>query len=285
MQQSLNLSSLLPVLPLLAGCAWTMVVLVVEMFSESRRFAGVAWLSIIGLLLVAGLALQPSAPGVYVDALANDAYTSFFTVLACGLGIGSVLLSIDYLPTAGVNKGEYYPLLLFAVLGVVIMAAATDLIVMFVGLETMSMAVYVLAGILRNDLRSNEASLKYFLLGAFASALLLYGIATLYAMTGSTNLAALASALGRSGIAPADHHVLVVGAGLVLIGLGFKIAAVPFTCGRRTSTRAPRPRSPHSWPPPSRPEVSRRCCARSSSASRLCTRISRACCGQRRLPP
>jgi NADH-quinone oxidoreductase subunit N len=226
--QSLNPNSLLPVLPLIVGSVWAMLVLVVEMFSSSRRFTGVAWLSILGLVGIAGLAVQPGVPSVYVDALANDSYASFFTVLTAAMGIGALLLSVDYLPAAGINKGEYYPLMLFAVLGVVVMAAATDLIVMFVGLETMSMAVYVLAGIMRNDVRSNEASLKYFLLGAFASALLLYGIATLFAMTGSTTLAGIAAGLGKSGIAPADHLVMVLGAGLVLIGLGFKIAAVPF---------------------------------------------------------
>jgi NADH-quinone oxidoreductase subunit N len=228
MNQSLNIWSLLPVLPLVAGCVWALFVLVVEMFSSNRRFTGVAWLSIIGLVGIAALALQPGAASVYADALANDSYTSFFTVLTCAIAVGAVLLSIDYLPAAGVTKGEYYPLILFAVLGVVVMAAATDLMVMFIGLETMSMAVYVLAGILRNDLRSNEASLKYFLLGAFASALLLYGIATLYAMTGSTTLADISAALQKPGIAPNDHNVLVIGAGLVLVGLGFKIAAVPF---------------------------------------------------------
>jgi NADH-quinone oxidoreductase subunit N len=214
---SLNWASLLPVLPLVAGSAWAMLVLVVEMFSSNRRFTGVAWLTVLGLVGIAALSLQPGTPSVYVDALANDGYTTFFTVLTCTFGVGAVLLSIDYLPIAGINKGEYYPLMLFAVLGVIVMAAATDLIVMFVGLETMSMAVYVLAGILRNDLRSNEASLKYFLLGAFASALLLYGIATLYAV-----------ALAKPGIAPNDHFMTVLAAGLVLVGLGFKIAAVPF---------------------------------------------------------
>jgi NADH-quinone oxidoreductase subunit N len=228
MNQSLNIYALLPILPLVAGCAWALLVLVVEMFSSSRRFTGVAWLSLVGLVGIAALAFQPGEAVVYADALANDSYTSFFTVLTCAIGVGSVLLSIEYLPAAGVTKGEYYPLLLFAVLGVVVMAAATDLMVMFIGLETMSMAVYVLAGILRNDLRSNEASLKYFLLGAFASALLLYGIATLYAMTGSTTLVDISAALAKPGIAPADHNVMVIGAGLVLVGLGFKIAAVPF---------------------------------------------------------
>jgi len=226
--QSLNVNSLLPILPLLAGCAWALLVLVVEMFSTSKRFTGIAWMSILGLVGIAALAVQPGPATVYADALANDSYTAFFTVLTCAMGAGAMLLSIEYLPAAGVNKGEYYPLMLFAIIGVIVMAAATDLMVMFIGLEIMSMAVYVLAGILRNDLRSNEASLKYFLLGAFASALLLYGIAMLYAMTGSTTLAEISAALARPGIAPGDHLVMVLGAGLVLIGLGFKIAAVPF---------------------------------------------------------
>jgi NADH-quinone oxidoreductase subunit N len=228
MAQAMNPNALLPILPLLVGCVWTMLVLVVEMFSTSRRFVGVAWLSILGLVVVAGLAVQPGAAVVYGSALAADGYSVFFNVLTCSIGIGAVLLSIDYLPDAGINKGEYYPLMLFAVLGVAVMAAATDLIVMFIGLETMSMAVYVLAGILRNDLRSNEASLKYFLLGAFASALLLYGIAAIFSITGSTLLVDIAHTLTKPGIAPGDHTVLVLGAGLVLIGLGFKIAAVPF---------------------------------------------------------
>ena len=96
MNQSLNIWSLMPVLPLLAGCVWALFVLVVEMFSSNRRFTGVAWLSIVGLVGIAALALQPGAATVYADALANDSYTAFFTVLTCAIAVGSVLLSIDY---------------------------------------------------------------------------------------------------------------------------------------------------------------------------------------------
>ena len=278
MSQTLDIASLLPVLPILAGCVWAMLVLVVEMFSSSRRFVGVAWLSIAGLVGIAALAVQPGAAVVFGDALANDSYTTFFTVMTCAMGAGAMLLSIDYLPTAGVNKGEYYPLMLFAVLGVVVMAASTDLIVMFVGLETMSMAVYVLAGILRNDLRSNEASLKYFLLGAFASALLLYGIAVLYAMTGSTTLAGIGHVLAASGTAPGDHLVMLLGAGLLLIGLGFKIAAVPFHLwAPDVYEGAPSSVTP-SWPLLSKPAASPCCCARRWPWPRS-TPNSRACSG------
>src|SRR5437773_9564562 len=120
MPQSMPMSALLPVLPLLAGSVWAMLVLVVEMFSTSKRFTGVAWLSVLGLVGIAALALQPSPSSIYVSALAHDGYTTFFTVLTCTFGIGAILLSIDYLPAAGINKGEYYPLLLFAVLGVIV---------------------------------------------------------------------------------------------------------------------------------------------------------------------
>jgi NADH-quinone oxidoreductase subunit N len=218
----------LPVAPLAAACVWALFVLVVEMFSSGRRFTGVAWLSAIGLVGMAAVTLLPEVRGVYGGSIAVDNYTIYFTLLTCALATGAVLLSVDYLPDAGITKGEYYPLMLFAVVGVVVMASATDLMVMFIGLETMSMAVYVLAGILRNDLRSNEAALKYFLLGAFASALLLYGIALIFAMTGSTVLAHIFAAISAPDPAAGDHLLLMLGAGLVVVGFGFKIAAVPF---------------------------------------------------------
>ncbi|HYC00056.1 MAG TPA: NADH-quinone oxidoreductase subunit N [Candidatus Limnocylindrales bacterium] len=221
--------ALTPIIPLLVACGWATLVLLVEAFSSSRRFVGVAWLTAIGLAVVAALSMQPLAANVvYGNALALDGYATYFNILACVIGIGSVLLSVDYLADAGIVQGEYYPLMFFAVAGVVVMAAATDLIVMFIGLETMSMAVYVLAGALKSQMRSNEASLKYFLLGAFASALLLYGIALLYVMTGTTVLGGIHSALSSGSLTGTDHLVVVLGMGLVLIGLGFKIAAVPF---------------------------------------------------------
>jgi NADH-quinone oxidoreductase subunit N len=113
---------------------------------------------------------------------------------------------------------------MFAVVGAIFMAAATDLIVLFLALETMSMAAYVLAGAWKRDARSNEAALKYFLLGAFASGFMLYGIALLYAGTGSTSYAVLAEVAERS----ASEPLLLGGAAMLLVGLGFKVAAVPF---------------------------------------------------------
>src|SRR5438105_1735950 len=114
----------------------------------------------------------------------------------------TVLASYRYLEREGVDTGEYYALILFSVAGQCVMVTASDLIMIFIGLEISSIATYVLAGYLRNDKRANEASLKYFLLGSFATAFLLYGIALIYGATGSTNLALIRSTISNANVAP-----------------------------------------------------------------------------------
>jgi NADH-quinone oxidoreductase subunit N len=156
----------------------------------------------------------------------HDGFTVFFTVLFCGIGAIAVLLSWDYARRLRIGQPEYYTLVLSATLGMILMAASNDLITIFLGLELMSLALYVLVGFRRSRLESNEAALKYFLLGAFASGFLLYGIALLYGATGTTNLARMAEFLSASPIA--GNPLLVVGGLLLLTGLAFKVAAVPF---------------------------------------------------------
>ena len=226
---NVSMSDLWAAGPVALACAWAMLVLVVETFASSPRFRGVAWLSIVGLALVAGLSCGSSDAGVFGGGLALDGYAGFFNMLFCGLGIVTVLYSVDHVPEVGIRNGEYYPLLLFTVAGSVAMAAAVDLIVLFLALETLSMAVYVLAGIRQHDARSNEASIKYFLVGAFASALLLYGIALIYLQTGSVGLDGMAAAVSAAADrSAADLAVLRLAVGLLLLGFAFKIAAVPF---------------------------------------------------------
>jgi NADH-quinone oxidoreductase subunit N len=156
----------------------------------------------------------------------HDGFTVFFTLLFCGITAISVLLSWDYLKRMKINHAEYYALLLSATLGMIIMAASNDLITIFVGLELMSLALYVLVGFRRGRLDSNEAALKYFLLGAFSTGFLLYGIALLYGATGTTNLTAMTGFLADS--PRLDNPLLLLGSLLLLVGFGFKIAAVPF---------------------------------------------------------
>src|SRR5204863_2249388 len=125
------------------------------------------------------------------------------------------------------NAGEYYGLILFSICGQCVMAAANELIMVFIGLEISSIATYILAGYLRDDKRNNESALKYFLLGSFATAFFLYGIAWIYGITGSTNLAAIRGALASRELAPSS--VLVgFSAALMFVGLGFKVSGAPF---------------------------------------------------------
>ncbi len=158
--------------------------------------------------------------------LAADGFAQFFYVLfAANLAVAA-LLSVKHLDTEHVPRAEYYALLLLASAGMMLAASALDLLVLYLGLELMALCSYVLVGMTRDQPASNEAAIKYFLLGSFASALLLYGIGLVYGVTGATDFATVASAV--SGPEPAQHPLLLAGVALVAAGLAFKIAAVPF---------------------------------------------------------
>src|SRR6185369_17012767 len=136
------------------------------------------------------------------------------------------LLAGGYLPEHKLDRGEFYPLLTFSTVGAMTLAAAGDILSLFLGLETMSLGVYALTGFRRGSPRSTEAAVKYFLLGSFAAALLLYGGALLYGATGHTDLAGIRDALAKGG--NVNYALVLVGAALVLTGLVFKVSAVPF---------------------------------------------------------
>ena len=155
-----------------------------------------------------------------------DRFTLFFTVIVCLGGGLAALLAGGYLPEHGLDRGEFYPLLIFSTLGCVILAAAGDLLSLFLGLETMSLGVYALTGFRRGSSRSAEAALKYFLLGSFAAALLLYGGALVYGGTGHTDLVGIGKTLAAGGNLP--WPMLLFGFALILVGLAFKVSAVPF---------------------------------------------------------
>ena len=169
-----------------------------------------------------------STPGpAFSGMLMADGFAAFFRVLVISVGILVVLASYRFLDREGAETGEYHALILFSVVGQCVMVAANELIMIFIGLEISSIASYVLAGFLRDDKRANEASQKYFLLGSFATAFFLYGIAWIYGLTGSTNLAAIRGVLASHDLAPSPV-LLGFSAALMFVGLGFKVSGAPF---------------------------------------------------------
>jgi NADH-quinone oxidoreductase subunit N len=220
--------SWLALLPLLIATGTSFLVLVADLFVEGPDREGLGWIGLVGLLATAvtSALLWTTEESAFAGSLALDRYTLFFNLVFCVTGILTLLMSMDYLHTIDVGSGEYYVQVLLAVVGMMLMAAATDLVILFLGLELMSIAVYVLAGIWRPELRSSEAALKYFLLGAFASGFLLFGIAMAYGAFGTTTLGPIADQLSR--LTAEQRPLVLASMGLLLVGFAFKVAAVPF---------------------------------------------------------
>jgi NADH-quinone oxidoreductase subunit N len=217
------LTSLLPVL-IVAGTAC--LVLVLDLLPPRGTKSHLGTVALAGLVTALLVALTRWGTGGrgFRDMIVLDNYALFFHVVICYAAALIVLLSVDYLRRSGVETGEYYALVLFSTSGMLLLASAGDLIVVFLAIELMSLSLYVLAGLFKRRREAGEASMKYFLLGVFASAFLLYGIALLYGATGTTSFDRLAAAVSAD---PRDPLVLI-GAGLLLVGFGFKISSVPF---------------------------------------------------------
>jgi NADH-quinone oxidoreductase subunit N len=214
-----------PLLPMLVVLGAAGLVLLLDLGKTLARelIATVALVGVVGALVVT-LWRWGKPERAFHDMVVLDDFALFVNIVICYATALIILCSIDYLRRTGRESGEYYALVLFATAGMMLLAAAGDLVVLFLALELMSLSLYVLAGFFKRELASSEASLKYFILGAFAVSFLLYGIALIYGATGTTNLDRIAPAAGRQGHDP----LMVIGLGLLLVGLGFKIAAVPF---------------------------------------------------------
>ena len=215
------------IMPITILTAWACVLLLVDLFIPKERKGITALLAALGLLVA--LALVISRAGVTTSAFSGmimiDGFATFMSVIFLFSGLAGIAVAYDYLIRSGIERGEYYVLLLFSIVGMMLMAAAADLIMVFLALELLSIPLYVLAGIAVPRPDSEEAALKYFLLGAFASGFFLYGTALVYGATGSTALTEIVSATASGGV---NLSFLVIGAGLILVGLGFKVAVVPF---------------------------------------------------------
>jgi NADH-quinone oxidoreductase subunit N len=220
----------LALLPEILLSGWALIVLLVVAWrhrtAEDSRLA--AWLSFAGVAVAAaGLAalwVNRAAPAGLPHMVALDPFRYAADAVALIAAAATILLSLGYLERERLLAPEYYPLVLLATAGMMFLAGAEDLIVLFLGLEVMSVGVYVLAGYDRNNPASAEAALKYFLIGAFASGFLLYGIALVYGATGTTSLPLVGAQLAGRPL----PLMGALGLGLLLIGLGFKVAAVPF---------------------------------------------------------
>ena len=212
---------LLRVLPELVWCCFGMFAMLLQPFVRSRQFF--TGLALVGALAGTGAAFAAGAtPGAgFFGLVQSDVFSFFFRLLVGMVSVLVILAANSYLERENLPTAEFYALLLFATAGMGVLASARELLTAFIGLEMSSISSYILAGFRRDSMKSSEASLKYFLLGSFATAFFLYGIALVYGATGTTNL-------GRMDDADPNSSLLKLGLSMILIGIGFKVAAAPF---------------------------------------------------------
>jgi NADH-quinone oxidoreductase subunit N len=214
------------ILPELVITGGSLLVLIADVLLPKERRGSLGWVT----LLVIGATLASLAPFTSTDVevarglMAVDRFALFFKIVFLLAAAFTVLISMRYLEIEGASPGEYYFLILCATLGMMVMAGGIDLITIFIGLETMAVSFYILAGFIKPNQRSNEAAVKYFLLGAFSLGILLYGMSLMYGLSGTTNLRVMAPLFAGQERDPR----LVLAVILVVAGVGFKIAAVPF---------------------------------------------------------
>jgi NADH-quinone oxidoreductase subunit N len=223
---SINLAAIMPETIL---CVVAMALLLINVFVPSQQKGYLGYLSLAGIVvtfisLVGGWGNPQEGFG---GSVVQDNFAIFFKGIFLVATALSILITDQYLEREGCNHGEIYPLVLFACAGMMLMASGADLMTIFLGLEVLSVSLYVLAGFNRDNVKSNEAGLKYFLLGAFSTGFLLYGMALTYGATGTTKIARIAAYVAQNGMA-ASNMMLLAGMLLMAVGFSFKIAAAPF---------------------------------------------------------
>lgn len=221
------LQSITPILPETIMILVALTVLVFDFFIEKDRKSLLGWYSLAGIIVAAyaSYALMAMNGTFFGGTFHLDPFSTFFKFvfyIACGLGI---LVSINYLKVEDIHRGEYYALMLFATTGMMLMASAGDLIILYLGLELMALSIYILAGFMRGSNRSNEAAIKYLILGAFSSGIMLYGMSLLYGLTGTTNLSGILAFLR---VADLSNPIIFLAMIMLVVSFGFKVAAAPF---------------------------------------------------------
>jgi len=226
MPPGISLTDFYYILPELVLTVGALLVLIADVALPKSQRAALAWVTLLalGATAVSLLPFTSTRVDVAHGLMAVDQFALFFKVIFLFAAAITVLMSIRYLAVEGASPGEYYFLILCATLGMFVMAGGIDLITIFIGLETMAVSFYILAGFIKPNQRSNEAAVKYFLLGAFSLGILLYGMSLMYGLSGTTNLRTMATVFTGQEQDPR----LVLAVILVVAGVGFKIAAVPF---------------------------------------------------------
>lgn len=221
----MSTSDLLPALPFLIISVWAIVLLMVDLFVSNK--GTIAILSAVGvtLALVAVIARFGSDQIAFDGMIVADTFSDFLQIVILATALLGIAVAYDYLRRMDMERGEYYALMMFTVAGMLLMSLAGDLILVFLAIELLSIPLYVLAGFARPEKASEEAAMKYFILGAFSSAFLVYGIALIFGATGTTNMAGVAQSISGN---QADQTLLIIAVPMLLVGLGFKVAAVPF---------------------------------------------------------
>jgi NADH-quinone oxidoreductase subunit N len=215
------------ILPAIFLAAWASLLLLADLFVPRGRKGITPLLAALGLVIVLGISVSQfgrEAVG-FGGMVMLDGFSTFLTSLFALIGLFGVGLAYNYLQRMDIARGEYYVLLLFSVTGMILMSQASDLLVVYLALELFSIPLYAMTAIAQPKVDSEEAGIKYFLLGSFGSAFILYGIAMSFGASGSTSLAQIAASIETGVI---NLPLLLVGAGLMLVGFGFKVAAVPF---------------------------------------------------------
>ncbi len=225
----LNLGMTLPALSLALGATILLLVDILFVPKDRKEITAYLALAVVVVSFVRNMLTYNQSGTAFEGMFAADQFTSFLNIIILSTAFISILLSIDYIKRVGIERGEYYALMLLSVSGMMFMASANDLTVIFISLELLSIPLYVLAAFRVPDVKSEESGMKYFILGAFASAFFVFGVALTYGATGTTNLHTIfASVQGIVAAGGSTPVLLLLGAGMILVGLGFKVAVVPF---------------------------------------------------------
>ena len=222
-----QIANLHRVAPEIVLCAVGILIMIVDPFVGAAKQRVLGWIAFAGTLLALAAVhiAAKDAGSAYSNLIFADSFSLFVHVIVIGAAALAILGSINYLDREGIQRGEYYALILFATAGMGILGGANELVTAFLGLEMSSISTYILAGFRKRALKSNEASLKYFILGSFATAFFLYGIAMVYGATGSTEISKIETILRGFAHLP---DLAVLGLGLIFVGLGFKVVVAPF---------------------------------------------------------